>query len=336
MDTIKDGQYFKDLSDNTLTHKTIDELQLIFSKNKMKLENIPDGLISKKPVITEKLTRLPLFVYQGKKSWEGLVVCFPGTKKDLSTQNVSTPYLRHILYPIIDLQQRLREYYKKSMPCIYVIGDRFNDVFLRKFRLLKINTPHVIILTGDLQKCINKPPELPKEGKKNTENRIKYLLCKMSSEGNLKIPTDNGTDIDFRYICNELPAFEGTQNPERLDILGYDKIDKSLAAFEIKKPDTKDRVDLENLFLQGLEHLNWLEDNKMTIKFMFEGPAGNKINTRKRVKLVLGFGGENPPELFEEFRKAKQKDRYFEVVFCKLDSDYNKSVSLSRFGDKNK
>ena len=53
---------------------------------------------------------------------------------------------------------------------------------------------------------------------------------------------------------------------------------------------------------------------------MFEGPRGNKINTKKRVKLVLGYGGENTPQLFKDFRIAMKKDPYQEIVFYDLNN----------------
>jgi hypothetical protein len=56
----------------------------------------------------------------------------------------------------------------------------------------------------------------------------------------------------------------------------------------MKGPEAK-RVEIENLFLQGLEHRNWLEYNKMAVKLMFDGVRGPRINTRKRVRLLLAF-----------------------------------------------
>ena len=62
--------------------------------------------------ITEYLTRLPIkYVTDvtGDSSWQGLVVEFPGNKKELSIKMVSTPYLKRILYPILDLHHRICE-----------------------------------------------------------------------------------------------------------------------------------------------------------------------------------------------------------------------------------
>lgn len=78
-------------------------------------------------------------------------------------------------------------------------------------------------------------------------------LCQMmDSKDGLVIP-HKGNCINAKFLSYELFCAEGNENPERLDILGYDKSDHALIAFEIKGPRTG-RVELENLFLQGIEH----------------------------------------------------------------------------------
>jgi len=125
----------------------------------------------------------------------------------------------------------------------------------------------------------------------------------------------------MRFLCSEVPCSEGTENPERLDILGYDEYDHALLAFELKG-ENAGRVELENLFLQGIEHRNWLEKNKMAIKLLFDGgPRGKRINTRKRVRLLLGYYGGNVPHLFDELRtEAIRRDPYLEIDFIKIEN----------------
>jgi hypothetical protein len=207
------------------------------------------------------------------------------------------------------------------MPCLYLIGAHFNDVFLRKFSFLNTLVPHVIVLTDDLlkgaypKKC--QVPALPYD--RINENYFQKSLCnQMSAEGGLELPSKTKKAIRAGFISYEFPTVAATEKPERLDILGYDLDDHSLVAFEIKGPDAG-KGELENLFFQGLEHRNWLEENKMAVKFAFEGPAGNRINTRKRVKLVLGFCGEKVPGLFFKLRKdAQKKDRHLQIEFCRF------------------
>mgnify|MGYP001417889016 CR=1 FL=1 len=80
-----------------------------------------------------------------------------------------------------------------------------------------------------------------------------------------------------------------------------------------------DGLEVENLFLQGLEHRNWLEDNKMALKFLLEGPKGRGINTRKRVGLALGLYDKDVPPLFRELRdRAVRNDRLLTIDFVRL------------------
>lgn len=140
----------------------------------------------------------------------------------------------------------------------------------------------------------------------------------MNPKEGLSIHASN-KEIRLKFLCSEVPCSEGTENPERLDVLGYDTKDHALVAFELKG-ENAGRVELENLFLQGMEHRNWLEKNKMAIKLLFDGgPKGKRINTRKRVRLLLGFYGNEVPHIFNELREqSKRRDPYTEIEFIKI------------------
>lgn len=323
----KEG-YRKSLKEEKLSHRAVKGLLDFMQKHLKQLDDFPEELLKKGKwgeKITDNLGRLELRISKGNKSWEGLVVGFPGTKKQLSTEFVGTPYIREILYPILDLHRRLQQYNRRKMPCIYLLGERFNDVFLRKFRLLNTVTPHVVVLTDDLLHCIKSNSfKVPAPQKKLNEAWIQYNLCK-------KMLSNNGLSlcgITTKLLAFEVPTHEGTKNPERLDILGYDANDGTLIALELKGPDCG-RVQLENLFLQGMEHRNWLEENKMAVKFMFEGPRGDKINTRKRVRLMLGFCDKTAPNIFYELREiACKKDKHLNIDFCRFNISKQKEVYI--------
>ena len=119
-------------------------------------------------------------------------------------------------------------------------------------------------------------------------------------------------------LSSEVPCNEGTENPERLDIPGYDEADHGLIAFELKGS-IANRVEIENAFLQGIEHRNWLEKNKMVVKILYDrGPKG-KIYTRKRVRFLLGFSGEKAAQIFNELRdESKRRDQYTEIDFVRI------------------
>ena len=327
--------YAQSLNKESLSKTAINNISDFMMSRGMSIEKSSSVILEQKK-ITGHRPKLELYLCRGSKNWEGFVVGFPGTKEDLLTKNVGTPWLRKILYPILILQGRIRMENPGKMACLYLIGAHFNDVFLRKFSFLKSLVPHVIVLTEDLRKCADpkKIQVLAFSYDQINENYFQKSLCKqMSSELGLKLPFSSGKDLQVGLISYEVPTVAATERPERLDILGYDIADHSLVAFEIKGPDAG-RAELENLFFQGLEHRNWLEENKMAVKFAFDGPKGNKINTRKRVKLILGFCGAKIPTLFIDLRKdALKRDRHLQIEFCRFltPSTVGEHVRVSRF-----
>jgi hypothetical protein len=284
------------------------------------------------PKVTEELTRLPIYLAHGVRSWSGLVVCFPGNREELTTAFVGTPYLRRILYPMLELHRRLRIIGGKELPCIYILGERFPDVILRKFKLLDQVIPHVILLTGDILKSM-RSSAIPSVPETMNEAWAQAMLCReMKVPNGLAVPL-LGAQAHLGFLGAELPTGEGTKNPERLDILAYDKSDHSLVAVEIKGPGAK-RVEIENLFLQGLEHRNWLEYNKMAVKLMFDGVRGRRINTRKRVRLLLAFFEDRIPPLFHELRgEAIRKDRHLRIDFGRLIFRETGGLKMVQFDD---
>jgi hypothetical protein len=321
MQTEKE-KYFKLLTTGSLSKTTINSILDHITSLGLSIAEVPPSLIKKNEhgeKITDYLTRLHLSVIEGNPSWEGLLVGFPGNVKELSTKSIGTPYLRMILYPILDLHHRLlKNYPGKRLPCIYFVGERFTDVFLRKFELLRKVVPHIIVLTHDIYEC-SKNKSLPPKTEKSERNEhwTQMKLCQMMIEG-LVIPTET-KNLTIRFLSSEVPCNEGTENPERLDILGYDESDRGLIAFELKGL-AANRVEIENVFLQGIEHRNWLEKNKMAMKLLFDrGPNGKRINTKKRVRLLLGFYGEEVPHIFNELRKEyKRRDRHTEIDFVRI------------------
>ena len=321
----KPEEYFRRLSKREMTDVTVQKIRIFMTGIGFQLDEIPSDILKApgKAKITEYLSRLGLFVVRGNPSWEGLAVCFPGSASDMAISNVGTVYLRMILYPILDLLQRIRmmENKESGFPCVYFIGERFSQVFLRKFSLLDQIVPHVIVLSGDLYKSsLSKQGSPQSKGDSRRESWVQMKLCNMlETRVGLKIPVAS-CSITSGLIAREVPCSEGTDNPERLDILAYDKKDHSLVAFEIKGPEAS-RLELENLFLQGMEHRNWLEKNKMAVKLLLDnGPRGRRINTKKRVRLVLGFFSDQIPPLFLKLKEqACREDIYLQIDFVRLE-----------------
>ena len=176
--------------------------------------------------VSNLLNRLELRVCYGKRSWEGLIIGFPGNRKELSTKYVGTPYLRVILYPIIDLYIKLQQQSARAFPCLYLLGERFNDIFLRKFRFFKSLVPSVIVLTNDLYQCATSDPNANHASKKpklNEQYCNESLRAQMKSYSGLALPIGQKNSIRLGFISHEFPTVAATVQPEQLDILGYDK-----------------------------------------------------------------------------------------------------------------
>jgi len=312
--------YRSALLDGTLSYESLNKLLAFIEDKMMRVEMVPEELFGKKGV-DRILTRLELRICCGKRSWEGLIVGFPGNKQQLSTKYVGTPYLRLILYPILDLYLKLKQQSERAFPCLYLLGEHFNDVFLRKFRFLKSLVPSVVIITNDLYQRATSNPDANHASKKpklNEQYCNESLRAQMKSDSGLVLPIGQKNSMRLGFISHEFPTVAGTVQPEQLDILGYDKNDHSLVVFELKGPGAN-KTELENLFLQGMEHRDWIEENKKAVKFAFDGPNGTRINPRKRVKLVLGFCGDEVPLLFHDLRaQALKRDRHLQIEFCRL------------------
>ena len=329
--TLQPGGYFAALSTGNVLDTSSVEVVMEALASRLTLEAVPPALLRAGPghaKITEQLSRLPIRVATAPRGWGGLVVGFPGASQQFTAASVTTPYLRHILYPMLDLHARINAHYRDRLPCLYLIGVRFPDVFIRKFQLLSQIIPHVIILTPDmLRQPAFEPPVLPMTI--NEQWVQVWLRRQMMRPEGLHLPLKDDARR-LGYLSHEVSTGEGSDRRERLDILGVDMEDGALVAFEIKGPDCG-RVDLENLFLQGLDHLQWLEQNKLGLKLMLDRPRGRRINTRKRARLLLGFFGEVVPDLFSELRReAMRRDPYLRIGFVRfaLSGDASPALSL--------
>jgi hypothetical protein len=276
------------------------------------------------------LFRFPVYSALGCRGWEGMIIGFPGRVNDLKSERIGTPFIRLLLYPILELHRRLQLNLSKSLPCIYLIGVRFPDVVLRKLNLLTHLAPNIIVLTRDLLKGIRSEIGEVVSSSQQSENVLQRALCRaMNSTSGLDVPTKSG-NLSLGYLSYEVPTFQGSVRPERLDILGYDRKSGSLVAFEIKGPGSG-RAELQNLFLQGWEHLRWLEENKRAVKLLYEGPTGRTLNTRKRTRLILGCTDTQLPRLFWELqKKALKTDRYLNIDFIQITKS-RQQVNLKSF-----
>ena len=105
--------YSKSVREGKLTKKYILEIEGVLKKHlnvkEVAKEDVRDMGIS------ENLVRLPIFIIKGDKSWQGLAVGFPGNTEELTTNNVGTPFLRILLYPMLELFQKISNKYHQKI-----------------------------------------------------------------------------------------------------------------------------------------------------------------------------------------------------------------------------
>ncbi|MBS3820108.1 hypothetical protein KGY73_11490, partial [bacterium] len=59
------------------------------------------------------------------------------------------------------------------------------------------------------------------------------------------------------------------------------------------------------------------------------GPLGKRVNTRKRVRLILGFCEGKVPDHFSEIRKeAEKRDPYLEIDFVRMFQEGDGEIGL--------
>jgi hypothetical protein len=77
---MSESKYFKKLTSGTLDDSGITKI-LNRIKTFLEFNPVPDSLFSKandQEKISEKLSRFPINLLTGNKSWSGLAICFPG------------------------------------------------------------------------------------------------------------------------------------------------------------------------------------------------------------------------------------------------------------------
>lgn len=55
-----------------------------------------------------------------------------------------------------------------------------------------------------------------------------------------------------------------------------------------------------------------------------EGSNGKMINTRKRVKLVLGAPRETVPDIFRQLKEAELEDKHMQISFVQIVKENDK------------
>ncbi|MCK9614714.1 MAG: hypothetical protein M0R48_04315 [Candidatus Omnitrophica bacterium] len=221
---------------------------------------------------------------------------------------------------------------------LMILGHSFDEVFLRKIRLLKTAIPDIRLIqfinvyrfksiqgrfkriSEHYENNLTKTLKIKNEVVDLQSAVIEYLKAGGELGGH------NYTVLDF-----ELPAGEGTKKSEVIDILALERKRKWLTVIELKYEKLLN-ARLQSVIFQGLDYCNWVEDHKRGLAMLF---PEHIIDVRRRTRLILINGPDKFPAFHEKFAKAcNLQDRYQEIEFYftndHIPLKFNQFAKLSR------
>ncbi|MBU4252391.1 MAG: hypothetical protein KKC39_08020 [Candidatus Omnitrophica bacterium] len=243
------------------------------------------------------------------KQLPAAIIGYGGSGTDL--RDLPTPLQTELLPLVFEYWNKISSG-NSSVPLL-ILGHSFDEVFLRKIRLLKIAISDIRLIQfinvyrfESIQERFRRIEEhLTKVVKINNEvmdfqtAMVEYL----KSGGEL-----GGYSYDV--LDCEVPAGEGTKKSEVIDILALERKRKWLTVIELKYEKLLN-ARLKSVIFQSLDYCNWVEDHKRGLAMFF---PEHKIDVRRRTRLILINGPEKFPESHKEFAKAcNLHDRYQEV-----------------------
>ena len=241
------------------------------------------------------------------------IVGYGGSGTDL--RDLPTPLQTELLPLVFEHWNKVSA--GNSLVPLLIAGHSFDEVFLRKIRLLEVAIADIRLI-----QFIN-------------VYRFESLQIRMERmaahhEANLARGAKIRNEIDdfhaavvqylrtsgelggksYDVLDCEVPAGEGTKKAEVIDILALERKRRWLTVIELKYEDLHN-CRLQSIVFQGLDYCNWVEDHKRGLAMLF---PKHRIDVRRRTRLILINGPEGFPESHKEFTKAcNLQDRYQEI-----------------------
>ncbi len=241
------------------------------------------------------------------------IVGYGGSGTDL--RDLPTP-LQTELLPLVFEHWNKISAGNSAVPFL-ILGHSFDEVFLRKIRLLKIAIPDIRLIQfinvyrlesiKERFRCIKEHYEANLTKAVKIKNEV--MDFQAAIVGYLKAGGELG-GYSYDVLDCEVPAGEGTKKSEVIDILALERKRKWLTVIELKYEKLLN-ARLRSVIFQGLDYCNWVEDHKRGLAMLF---PEHIIDVRRRTRLILINGPEKFPESHREFAKAcNLHDRYQEV-----------------------
>lgn len=256
------------------------------------------------------------------------IVGYGGSGKDL--RDLPTPLQTKLLPLAFKYWHEIAKDYS-GLPLL-VLGHSFDEVFLRKMRLLSVAVQDLRLIqfinvyrfnsikrrfdmyADHCKKHLLKNPSI-----RNEVNDFHPAFVEYLKTGGLL----DGKQYDI--LDCEVPAGEGTIKSEMIDILALERKRRWLTIIELKYEKMTNKR-LQSSIFQGLDYCNWIEEHKKGLAMLF--PQYN-IDVRRRTRLILVNGPDKFPQFHMDFAKScAKKDRYQEIELYYSNNAYPLSINL--------
>ena len=256
------------------------------------------------------------------------VVGYGGSGKNL--RDLPTPLQTELLPLVFNFWHKVSKGNVKTP--LLILGHSFDEVFLRKMRLLNDAIPDLRLIQFinvyrfssikrrfdmydyHCQRHLAEKPSIRNEVNDFHPSIVDYLKA------------DGELDGKKYYVLDcEVPAGEGTVKSEMIDVLALERKKRWLTVIELKYEKLDNRR-LQSSIFQGLDYCNWVEEHKEGLAMLF---SDHKIDTRRRTRLIM----INGPQKFAEFHKqiahnVTLRDRYQEIEMYYSNDRYPLSLKL--------
>lgn len=247
------------------------------------------------------------------KQISAAIVGYGGSGTDL--RDLPTPLQTELLPLVFEYWHKISAG-SSAIPLI-ILGHSFDEVFLRKIRLLKVTIPDIRLIqfinVYRFESIKERFRRIKEHYETNLTNAVKIKNEVMDFQAAVVEYLKSGGELgsyNYDVLDCEVPAGEGTKKSEVIDILALERKRKWLTVIELKYEKLLN-ARLQSVIFQGLDYCNWVEDHKRGLAMLFPEQA---IDVRRRTRLILINGPDKFPESHKEFAKAcNLHDRYQEV-----------------------
>lgn len=252
-------------------------------------------------------------IHDKNKYIPAAVVGYGGSGMDL--RDLPTPLQTELLPCVFEYWNKVSG--GNSAIPLLILGHSFDEVFLRKIRLLKIAIPDIRLIqfinVNNFASMEARFGRFKEHYAKNLANGSKIKNEVIDFQSAVVEYLKGGGELGGRtydVLDCEVPAGEGTKKSEMIDILALERKRKWLTVIELKYEKIQN-ARLQSMVFQGLDYCNWVEDHKRGLAMLFPKHA---IDVRRRTRLILINGPDGFPESHKDFAKAcNVQDRYQEI-----------------------